>query len=53
MQERNTSESSQDKIYNGIECGRLMLEAGTDIAIGTYMNRSNYDLILANEPAAS
>jgi hypothetical protein len=53
MQERNPCEISQDNIYNGVECGRLMLEAGTDVAIGTYMNMSNFELILAYEPAAS
>jgi hypothetical protein len=53
MQERNTCDISQDKIYNGVECGRLMLEAGTDVAIGTYMDRSSLQLILTNEPAAS
>jgi hypothetical protein len=53
MQESNTCEISQDKIYNGVECGRLMLEAGTDVAIGTYMNQSNFELILDYEPAAS
>jgi hypothetical protein len=62
MQEILTCHISQygdrDEMYNAIECGRLMLEAGTDIALGTdaaigSMYRTNFELILTNESAAS